>query len=236
MVVTLQDPDNQVYKGLVKEHGSTKSLPFQQNLLSRAVKRLTDKVEQHINVPHREESLRSLCEYIQSKIMFLPLEVRSEGEGYLVFDTTNTRGLRASPSEALKARLATIAREDNDLSEELITKWNDAATKLENAGQPIDAMDDYIHAIWCSTEGYTPKRTLDRIASRLTQLNRLRAFVEDLDSYCDSYCCGAPGKSSLDLPPIFVPPAMLVQQGQGVEQQAAQSPGPAAYSPASCEA
>ena len=39
-----------------------------------------------------------------------------------------------------------------------------------------------------------------------------------------------------DLPPIFVPPAMLVQQGQGVEQQAAQSPGPAAYSPASCEA
>ena len=39
-----------------------------------------------------------------------------------------------------------------------------------------------------------------------------------------------------DLPPIFVPPAMLVQQGQGVEQQAAQYPGPAAYSPASCEA
>ena len=39
-----------------------------------------------------------------------------------------------------------------------------------------------------------------------------------------------------DLPPIFVPPAMLVQQGQGVEQRAAQSPGPAAYSPASCEA
>ena len=42
--------------------------------------------------------------------------------------------------------------------------------------------------------------------------------------------------ATCDLPPIFVPPAMLVQQGQGVEQQAAQSPGPAAYSPASCEA
>ena len=43
-------------------------------------------------------------------------------------------------------------------------------------------------------------------------------------------------RGASDLPPIFVPPAMLVQQGQGVEQQAAQSPGPAAYSPASCEA
>ena len=39
-----------------------------------------------------------------------------------------------------------------------------------------------------------------------------------------------------DLPLIFVPPAMLVQQGQGVEQQALPSPGPAAYSPGSYEA
>ena len=187
LVVTLQDPDNPTYIRLVKEPGSTKALLSQNDLLTRAVKRLTDHVEQHINVPQREKSLRDLCEYIQSKIMFLPLEVDGEAEGYLVFDTTNTRGLRPSPSEALKARLATIAREDSNLSDELITMWNAAAVKLENAGQRIDAMDDYLHAVWCSTEGYTPKRTLDRIASRLAEPGRLTDFVNDLDSYCDSY-------------------------------------------------
>ena len=199
LVVTLQDPDNQVYKELVKEPGSTLSSHSQQNPLSRAVKTLTEHVEAHINVPNQEESLRGLCEYIQSKVMFLPLQVRSEGEGYLVFDTTNTRGLRPSPSESLKARLATIAREDSHLADELITKWNAAATKLEYARQTVDVMDDYLHAIWCSTEGYTPKRTLDRIASKLTAPKRLIDFVKDLDTYCDSYLAvvAPTGKSSL---------------------------------------
>ena len=187
LVVTLQEPDNEIYIKLVKEPGSTKAASFKQDLLSRAVKRLTEHVEQHINVPHREENLRYLCEYIQSKIMFLPLEVHSESEGYLVFDTTNTRGLRPSPSEALKARLATIAREDSHLSDDLIARWNAVAMKLETAGQPIDAMDDYLHAVWCSMEGYTPKRTLDRIAPKLAEPNRLNDFVKDLDSHCDSY-------------------------------------------------
>ena len=199
LVVTLQDPDNQIYKELVKEPGSTKSLLSHQRLLSHAVKTLTEHVEGHINVPEQEKSLRGLCEYIQSKVMFLPLQVRSEGEGYLVFDTTNTRGLRPSPSESLKARLATIARENSHLADELIEKWNVAAAKLENAGRSIDAMDNYIHAVWCSAEGYTPKRTLDRIVSKLTTPNRLNDFVKDLDSYCDSYLAvvAPTGQSSL---------------------------------------
>jgi len=113
--------------------------------------------------------------------------VGSEGEGYLVFDTSNTRGLRPSPSEALKARLATVARADLSLSDELIAKWNSAAAKLEHSGQSIDAMDDYLHAVWCSMEGYTPKRTLDRIASRLSTPQRLSVFARELEVCCDSY-------------------------------------------------
>ena len=199
LVVTLQDPDNQIYKELVKEPGSTIDTSSPQSLLARAVKTLTEHVEQHINVPNREDALRGLCEYVQSKVKFLPLQVRSEGEGYLVFDTTNTRGLRPSPSESLKARLAAIARDDRDLADELINTWNGAATKLENAGQSIDAMDNYIHAVWCSSKGYTPKRTLDRIASKLATPNSLSAFVKDLESYCDSYLAvvAPSGKSSL---------------------------------------
>ena len=199
LVVTLQDPDNQIYIGLVEYPGSTESPFSQQNLLSHATKRLRDHVTKHINIPNPEENLRELCEYVQSKIMFLPLEVRSEGEGYLVFDTTNTRGMRLSPSEALKGRLATIAREDSDLSDELITKWNEAARKLEYAELPIDAMDDYLHAIWCAKEGYTTKRSLDQVATKLTKTDDLKNFVEDLESYCVSYLAvvAPTGKSSI---------------------------------------
>ena len=108
-----------------------------------------------------------------------------------MFDRTNTRGLRLTPSEGLKARLATIARQDTSLSIELIEKWKTTATKFENAGLPIDAMDDYLHAIMCWREGYTAKRTLDRFVSKLTKSDDLRDFVKDfvsdLEYYRDSY-------------------------------------------------
>ena len=189
LVVTLQKEDNQTYVELVKQAGSTDlvSSTTQKNLLLQAAKRLKEHVTNHINVPDKEDKLRQLCEYIQSNVKFLPLEVRSEGEGHLVFDTTNTRGLGLSPSESLKARLATVAREDMEVSDNLISTWNAAAEKLENAGLAINAMDDYLHAIWCSKVGYTPKRTLDRIATRLNNTKGLKSFVEDLAAYCDSY-------------------------------------------------
>ncbi len=187
LVVTLQEPDKQTYIDLVKQPGSTESLPGQPSLLSSAVKLLRENVTSHINVPDPQEKLRNLCEFIQTKVMFLPLGVGNEGEGYLVFDTTNTRGLILTPSEALKARLATVARQDSDLSAELITRWNSAASKLESANLAIDSMDDYLHAIWCSKEGPISKRSLYRVAAKLTHSDDLKEFVKDLDTYCDSY-------------------------------------------------
>ena len=198
LVVKLQDADNTSYVDLVQQYGST-DLATSQNLLSSAVKRLKSQVSDYISGPNRQDTLRTLCDYVQDKIKLLPLEVRNEGEAYLVFDTTNTRGMRLSPSEALKGRLATIAREDSDLSDRLIKRWNEAAGRLESVGLPIDAMDDYLHAIWSSLEGYTTKRTLDQVAHKLKKLDDLKSFVEDLHAYCDSYLAvvAPAGKASL---------------------------------------
>ena len=200
LVVTLQDTDNQTYMKWAKDHGSTEPPFSQDDPISSAVKTLSNKVTNYLNVPNPEDSLRGICEYIQSKVMFLPLEVRSESEAYLVFDTTNTRGMRLSPSEALKARLAAIAREDSALSEELIRTWAEVAGKLEDAGLPIDAMDDYLHAIWCAKEGYIAKRSLGGIASRFRGTEDLKAFVEYMESYILSYLAvvAPSGTSSID--------------------------------------
>lgn len=199
LVVTLQEPDNEIFVKLVEKPESTELDSGHKDLLSRAVRRLTEHIDEYINVPDREQRLRDLCEYIQEKVQFLPIEVSSESEGFLVFDTTNTRGLRPSPAEALKARLATIAREDRSLSEKLMGAWNSAATKLENAGLGIDAMADFIHAVWSSKEGYTPKRTLDTIAQRLSDDHQLEDFVTDLGDYSDHYLAVVKPKQNASL-------------------------------------
>ena len=188
LVVTLQDADNPKFIRLVRERGST-LLPHGNDLLSEAVKNMTQCVKAHIkDKSNRKEMLLSLCDYVQDRINFLPLELQSESDGYLVFDTTNTRGMRLSASEALKARLVTIAaRQDTNLSEELIRIWDAVAGKLESADLSIDAMDAYMHAILSAREGSKVKRNLDLGRDKLTETDEIRDLLEDIEGYCDSY-------------------------------------------------
>ena len=186
LVIKLQGADDQVYIDIVKENGSTTSSAHKPSLLSKAVNRLNRHVDDYLKGSDPARKLGDLCDYVQDKVMLLPLEIRNEGEGYLVFDTTNTRGLRPSPAETLKARLATIARDRQDLSDELIEGWNSVATLLENAGLRIDAMDDYLRVIWCSKEEHISKGSLHGIATKIT-IDEIEKFVQDLKFYADSY-------------------------------------------------
>lgn len=191
LVVTLQDPDNPTYIKLVKEFKSTNVTLTQKHLLNDAVTTLRDCVEKFVlelPEPTREARLRDLCDYVQTCVNFLPLEVSTESQGYLVFDTTNTRGKSLSASEALKARLAIVAsRKDRGLANDLIAIWDYTAEQFENAGLSIDAMRDYLHVIWSAKEGYIAKSSLPTIASKLNDTNKLRQFLKEIDRYCFSY-------------------------------------------------
>ena len=197
-VMTLQEPEKRLFDDLVRKPGSTTNLPEQKSLLIDAVKNLKRYVDDYMKnldpAIDEVEELRQLCEFVQTKVDFLPLEVGDESEGYLVFDTSNTRGLHLSASEELKARLATVAREDKNASERFIGDWNEAASKLDQAGLPIDTMDDYLHAIWSSKEGYNSKGSFNAIAEHLVDAESgrvrpqtLREFGDEIRSYIDSF-------------------------------------------------
>ena len=134
LVVTLQEPDNHIFVDLVEQFGSTEATDSKSDLLSGAVRTLRKNVEKYLTGSDQETRLRELCIYVQRKIKLLPLQFAGEGEAYLVFDTSNTRGLGLTSSEALKARLSSVASGDPVLSNYLIECWNAAALKLETAG------------------------------------------------------------------------------------------------------
>ena len=186
LILRLQESDNAEYIKCAKDHGSTGNLKNMKGRLSQATRTFSEQVRRYLNVPSPEGRLRSFCTYIEEQAQLLVIELQNESQGYLVFDTTNTRGLKLSPAEALKGRLATTARENSDLSDKLISQWNAAARDLENAGLSIDAMDNYLHVIWSSRQGHTPKRSLDRIADRISK-DELSAFLTDIETYKSSY-------------------------------------------------
>ena len=193
LVITLQEPDNQRYISLVKERASTTSDSFMMTRLDDAVIYLKQRVNEYLGCQSnvdKETSLRDLCEYIQVSVKFLVVLVLNESEGYLVFDTANTRGMTLSPYERLKARLTTTAVRkfgDIELSEELIRVWDQAAGKLENAGLDIDSMNDYLHAIWSSERGVKLSKNVETIEDDLIKPEDFKSFIGDVDSYWLSY-------------------------------------------------
>jgi len=117
------------------------------------------------------------------------LSVDDEAQAYQIFDTTNTRGLRLTPSEAFKARLAVAIGRDQTLRALFIKNWDHAALKMENAGLGLNEMDGYLLALWSARFAYTTKASL---ANELqTQLDgdtvTTNEIVDDIGDYADSY-------------------------------------------------
>ena len=154
------------------------------------IQTLKDKLEKFLaNKGDASKQLVEFTEYILGKTKFLPLEVESEELASVVFDTTNTRGLPLSPSEALRARLAVTVRDDPAQAKNLMDRWISVATDLETEQLSTDSMDDYILAIWTSGHGYATKRTL--AGTVIEEINKKHItpdqFTSDLVKYVQDY-------------------------------------------------
>ena len=196
LVVKLQDQDNTKYVELVRVQGSTTTLPTPESSRDRALLNtieLKTMVQDHIAeaaAMGNDDELAKLCDYVIDGVKFLPIEVASEEQAYLVFDTTNTRGLPLSPGESLKARLAVVSRDDPQLARDLVEGWNSAADRLEKAGLGFDGMDDYVLAIWSSKQGrhVTKRRLANAVLRKINQERETAAdLVGDIKSYVSHY-------------------------------------------------
>ena len=196
LVVKLQDPDNAKYDEIVRIQGSTTTLPTPESSRDRALintKELKTMVQKHLEKAAElgsEDELAKLCDYVIDGVKFLPIEVASEEQAYLVFDTTNTRGLPLSPGESLKARLSVVSRDNPQLARNLVEGWDSAADRLEKAGLGFDAMDDYVLAVWSSIQGrhITKRRLANAVLRNISRQHETAAdLVGDIKSYVSHY-------------------------------------------------
>ena len=119
----------------------------------------------------------------------LALSVDDEAQAYQIFDTTNTRGLRLTPSEAFKARLAVAIGSNKELRAQFIKSWDSAATKFEVAGLGLNEMDGYLLALWSARFAYTTKANLAKELQEQLDIEAVTTdeIVDDIGNYADSY-------------------------------------------------
>jgi len=195
LTLKLQNPDDRVLQIMAGEEGSTNSeRPAEASSSDRifdAITTLKEKMRVFMIGNNGDvNAFSDLNEFILRSVKLLPLEVVDEAQAYLIFDTTNTRGLSLTPSEQLKARLAVVVREDERRASNLIDGWDRVAVAIEGSGLPVDAMDDYLIAVWATRSG--SKTTKRQIANVITKsiddgLLSPEELVEDMLDYVQEY-------------------------------------------------
>lgn len=143
-----EDPPGEKLKAKIRSH----------RLIRQARNYLRLSVEQHLNGLIGKDlvkALKSLKNTIAEKIRLVVIEVSSEDEAFLIFETLNDRGLRLSVPDLL---LNHLMRTANDVErKEVRENWN---TLVENLG--LRKASTFLRHMWVSKYGDVKRQGLYR--------------------------------------------------------------------------
>ncbi len=126
---------------------------------------------------------------IRDKILKLKLifiELDSEDDAYIIFETLNTRGKDLKVSDLVKNHITKLFKPKNadvDLPKE---RWNKIVELIDESGAQLE-VDNFIHYYWLSRyEFVTLKKIFKQIRRKIDQKNAegfLRSLEEDVKTY-----------------------------------------------------
>jgi uncharacterized protein with ParB-like and HNH nuclease domain len=113
-----------------------------------------------------------------TKLVFLRIDVKSDNDAYLLFETLNDRGLDLSIADLVKNRLLLTCGGDISKRERVYNKWESIATSLKNSRyQP----QDFLRFYWIAFHGNTTKREI------YAKIKRYLADVSDVETLVDEW-------------------------------------------------
>ena len=168
--LNLSELDDQYFRNYVQEDPpdfSMKATLRSHRLIRQAKNFLNGKVGDMVSGSDAKQLvaiLRSLRKTIDAHLKLVAIEVQSEDEAFLIFETLNDRGLRLAVPDLLLNHLMRTA--DNDAQRKRVRQsWN---TVVENLGQR--KVSTFIRDMWVSRYGDVKSQGLFReIRNELTK-------------------------------------------------------------------
>jgi len=137
----------------------------------------------------RKESIRAKLLEIRDKLLRLQLiaiQLGTEDDAYLIFETLNTRGKDLSVSDLVKNHLTRLLKPTNKGVDRSKDKWNKVLATLEGSEADID-VNRFLHHSWLSRYAYTTEKLLfkqiKRVVSKLNAAEFLESLVGDARTY-----------------------------------------------------
>jgi uncharacterized protein with ParB-like and HNH nuclease domain len=143
--------------------------------------------------PHGFRDLYSFLVYIIKSLRFISIEVATDYDAYLLFESLNYRGLSLSTADLVKNRLLMSCGDDEELKQQVLASWEQMVSQLQESKYPNPV--DYLRFYWLAFYDERPtknelykviKATIDRQGFRPDRfvselLERVNHFVELTD-------------------------------------------------------
>jgi len=144
----------------------------------KAVKLLTSKVvDDFLSEPDGFVKLDEFVTYCLTKLLFLRIDVTTDNDAYLLFETLNDRGLDLSIADLVKNRLLLTCGADSAKKGRVYNKWEAITASLRSSRyQP----QDFLRFYWIAFHGNSTKREIyAKIKKHLASLSDVEALVDD---------------------------------------------------------
>jgi hypothetical protein len=126
---------------------------------------------------------------IRTRLMRLQLiliQLNSEDDAYLIFETLNTRGKDLTVSDLVKNHLTRILKPKNKAVDAAREKWESIRTHFDESEEDID-INRFLHHSWLSRHPYLPEKKLFREIKRTIGKTVAQKYLNQLDSDAKLY-------------------------------------------------
>ena len=133
---------------------------------------IVELITEKTKAPLRKKKIRTELQSLRDRLLNLQViivQLDSEDEAYIIFETLNTRGKDLAVEDLLKNHLARLLPAKSADVDAPRQRWNKITAEILQSGANLE-MSDYVHHFWLSREDYTAKKTLfKRMKSKVTK-------------------------------------------------------------------
>jgi hypothetical protein len=119
---------------------------------------------------------------IRDKLMRLQLiliQLTSEDDAYLIFETLNTRGKDLKVADLVKNHLTRILRAKNKRVDAAREKWEGIRERFDEAAEDVD-INRFLHHSWLSRHPYIPEKKLFREIKKTVGKASAQTYLDQL--------------------------------------------------------
>lgn len=160
---------------------------FLKGQVSQAVAAISE--DTTLSAEKRKDKIRTKLLEVRDRLLRLQLiaiQLGTEDDAYLIFETLNTRGKDLSVSDLVKNHLTRLLKPTHKGVDRSKDKWNRVLATLEGSEAEID-VNRFLHHSWLSRNAYTTEKLLFKEVKKAVLKTNAAAFLESLVEDAQTY-------------------------------------------------